>query len=78
MEPLALPEHSLEEHVRLRTEELLRSRNALQAALEGERLLRREQPDEDFRERRLTAALFPDEAERFALGRIERVVVDCV
>ncbi|WP_423460219.1 sensor histidine kinase [Ottowia sp. VDI28] len=29
--------------MRLRTEELLRSRNALQAALEGERLLRREQ-----------------------------------
>ena len=43
VESLARSEHSLEERVRQRTEELLHARNALQAALESERELRLEQ-----------------------------------
>jgi len=41
--PLTLSEHLLEERVHQRTEELLRSCNVLQAELESERLLRRDQ-----------------------------------
>jgi signal transduction histidine kinase len=43
LESLARSEHALEERVRLRTAELLRAQNALQAALHSERTLRLEQ-----------------------------------
>lgn len=43
LESLAKSEHALEERVRLRTAELLRAQNALQAALHSERTLRLEQ-----------------------------------
>ncbi|CAB5695698.1 Sensor protein KdpD [Delftia tsuruhatensis] len=43
LESLARSEHALEERVRLRTAELLRAQNALQAALHSERSLRLEQ-----------------------------------
>lgn len=43
VESLGRSEHSLEERVRLRTEELLHTQNALQAALHSERTMRLEQ-----------------------------------